>query len=131
MNFLQKLKNKLYYNSLNKSLNKIRTLRLSTSLEETDTVGLLFNASNEEQTSVVLKYTKKLSNQGKKVSVLGYFDTKKELEDIAARILGNQEEVKRLSEQLMSQKLLNLYKTEANIKTKEITYDDFVKEFYS
>ncbi|WP_299124843.1 trigger factor [uncultured Winogradskyella sp.] len=57
--------------------------------------------------------------------------SEKELEDIAARILGNQEEVKRLSEQLMSQKLLNLYKTEANIKTKEITYDDFVKEFYS
>ncbi|WP_369992391.1 trigger factor [Winogradskyella sp.] len=55
----------------------------------------------------------------------------KELEDIAARILGNQEEVKRLSEQLMSQKLLNLYKAEANLKTKEITYDDFVKEFYS
>ncbi|MGJ8548010.1 trigger factor [Winogradskyella wichelsiae] len=55
----------------------------------------------------------------------------KELEDIAARILGNQEEVKRMSEQLMSQKLLSLYKTEANTKTKEITYDDFVKEFYS
>ncbi len=57
--------------------------------------------------------------------------SEKELEDIAARILGNQEEVKRLSEQLMSQKLLNLYKTEANVKTKEITFDDFVKEFYS
>ena len=57
--------------------------------------------------------------------------SEKELEDIAARILGNQEEVKRLSEQLMSQKLLVFYKTEANIKTKEITYDDFVKEFYS
>ena len=55
----------------------------------------------------------------------------KELEDIAARILGNQDEVKRMSEQLVSQKLLNLYKTEANIKTKDITYDDFVKEFYS
>jgi len=57
--------------------------------------------------------------------------TEKELEDIAARILSNQDEVKRLSEQLMSQKLLELYKTEANLKTKEITYDDFVKEFYS
>lgn len=55
----------------------------------------------------------------------------KELEDIAARILSNQEEVKRLSEQLMSQNLLGLYKTEANIKAKDITYDDFVKEFYS
>jgi trigger factor len=57
--------------------------------------------------------------------------TEKELEDIAARILSKQEEVKLLSEQLMSQKLLNLYKTEANLKAKEITYDDFVKEFYS
>jgi trigger factor len=57
--------------------------------------------------------------------------SEKELEDIAARILSNQEEVKRLSEQLMSQKLLGLYKTEANTKTKEITYDNFVKEFYS
>ena len=57
--------------------------------------------------------------------------SEKELDDIAARILSNQEEVKRLSEQLMSQKLLNLYKTEANLKIKEITYDDFVKEFYS
>jgi trigger factor len=57
--------------------------------------------------------------------------SEKELEDIAARILSNQEEVKRLSEQLMSQKLLGFYKAEANIKTKEITYDDFVKEFYS
>ncbi|TXE15435.1 trigger factor [Psychroserpens burtonensis] len=54
-----------------------------------------------------------------------------ELDGIAARILSNKDEVKRLSEQLMSAKLLNLYKTEANLKTKEITYDDFVKEFYS
>jgi trigger factor len=55
----------------------------------------------------------------------------KELEDIAARILSNKEEVKRISEQLMSQNLLNLYKSEANLKVKKITYDDFVKEFYS
>jgi len=55
----------------------------------------------------------------------------KELDDIAARILSNKDEIKRLSEQLMSQKLLELYKKEANLKVKEITYDDFVKEFYS
>jgi len=57
--------------------------------------------------------------------------TEKELEDIAARIMSNQDEVKRISDQLMSQKLLNLYKAEANLKAKEITYDDFIKEFYS
>lgn len=54
-----------------------------------------------------------------------------ELDNIASRILSNKDEVKRLSEQLMSQKLLEFYKKEANLKVKEITYDDFVKEFYS
>ena len=57
--------------------------------------------------------------------------TDEELDGIAARILSNKDEVKRLSEQLMSSKLLDLYKEKANLKTKEITYDDFVKEFYS
>ncbi len=55
----------------------------------------------------------------------------KELDEIAMRILSKKEEVKRLSEQLMSQKLLELYKKEVNVKVKEMTYDDFVKEFYS
>lgn len=53
-----------------------------------------------------------------------------ELDNIAARVLGNQDEVKRLSEQLMSQKLMNLYKKEANLKEKEVTYENFVKEVY-
>ncbi|WP_055446861.1 trigger factor [Lacinutrix mariniflava] len=54
----------------------------------------------------------------------------KELDDIAARVLSNQEEVKRLSEQVVSQKLLGLYKEKANVKTKELSYDKFVKEVY-
>ncbi|KPM32470.1 Trigger factor [Croceitalea dokdonensis DOKDO 023] len=53
-----------------------------------------------------------------------------ELENIAARVMGNQDEVKRMSEQLMSQKLLNLYKEKANLKVKEISYENFVKEVY-
>ncbi len=53
-----------------------------------------------------------------------------ELDAIAMRVMSNREEVKRLSEQLMSQKLLNLYKEKANLKTKEVTYENFVKEVY-
>ena len=53
-----------------------------------------------------------------------------ELDTIATRVLSNQEEVKRLSEQLMSQKLLTLYKEKANLKKKEVTYANFVKEVY-
>lgn len=53
-----------------------------------------------------------------------------ELDRIAARVLGNRDEVKRLSEQLMSQKLLGLFKEKANLKTREVSYDDFIKEVY-
>lgn len=53
-----------------------------------------------------------------------------ELDNIATRVMSNQEEVKRLSEQLMSQKLIALYKEKANLKKKEVTYDNFVKEVY-
>ncbi|HAB28848.1 MAG TPA: trigger factor, partial [Xanthomarina gelatinilytica] len=54
----------------------------------------------------------------------------KELEDIAARVLSNQDEARRISEQIISQKLLELYKEKANLKTKELTYEAFVKEVY-
>ena len=56
--------------------------------------------------------------------------SEKELEDIAARIFSNQEETKRLSDQLMSQKLLDFYKANANLKIKKVNYDAFVKEAY-
>lgn len=55
----------------------------------------------------------------------------KELDDIAARILGNQEEVKRLSEQLMNQKMLTFFKENVKLKEKEVTFDQFVKEVYN
>ncbi|MDX1314358.1 MAG: trigger factor [Eudoraea sp.] len=53
-----------------------------------------------------------------------------DLEPILMRVLSNQDEVKRLSEQLMSKKLLDLYKEKANLKVKEVTYENFVKEVY-
>lgn len=56
--------------------------------------------------------------------------TEKEVEDITARVLSNQDEVRRISEQVVSQKLLALYKEKANLKVKEVTYDNFVKEVY-
>lgn len=53
-----------------------------------------------------------------------------ELDTIAARILSNQDEVKRISEQLNTNKLLQFFKENAKLKTKEITYDKFIKEAY-
>ncbi len=54
----------------------------------------------------------------------------KELDDIASRVLSNQDEARRISEQLVSQKLLKVYKEKANLKAKELSYENFVKEVY-
>lgn len=53
-----------------------------------------------------------------------------EVEGIVARVLSNQEEVKRLSDQVMSEKMLNLFKSEIKAKTKEVNYEDFIKASY-
>ncbi len=54
----------------------------------------------------------------------------KELDGIVSRVLSNQEEVKRLSDQLKNEKLLKFFKEHIKLKSKEVTYEDFVKEVY-
>ena len=54
----------------------------------------------------------------------------KELDDIVQRVLSNEDEAKRLQEQLVSKKLLDFYKEKITFKVKEVNYDKFVKEVY-
>jgi len=53
-----------------------------------------------------------------------------EINGIVARVMSNQDEVKRLSEQVMSEKMLGLYKEKVSAKTKEVNYEQFIKEMY-
>ncbi len=57
--------------------------------------------------------------------------SEEELNNIASRIMSNQDEVKRLSEQLNSSKLLDFFKENAKLKIKEVSYDKFIKEAYA
>ena len=67
----------------------------------------------------------------KQMLQFGRTDVKdEELNDIAARILGNQEEVKRISDQVMSEKMRQLFLEKGNIKVKKVNYDTFMKEAY-
>ena len=50
-----------------------------------------------------------------------------EMEETANRVLENQDEAKRLYEQLYAEKLRTFYNSTAKIKEKEVSYDDFVK----
>lgn len=54
----------------------------------------------------------------------------KELDDIAGRVLSNKDEAKRLSNQLMNEKLLTFFKENMKLKEKEVTYEEFIKEVY-
>jgi trigger factor len=56
--------------------------------------------------------------------------TDADVDGIVARVLSNQEEVKRLSEQIMSEKMVNLFKEKVSAKAKEVSYEDFIKEMY-
>jgi len=56
--------------------------------------------------------------------------TDEDVQGIVARVMSNQDEVKRLSEQVMSEKMLNLYKEKVKAKTKEVNYEEFIKAMY-
>lgn len=53
-----------------------------------------------------------------------------EIDGVVARIMQNQEEVKRMSEQLQNEKMLQFFKDNAKLKKKELTYEEFIKEAY-
>ncbi|MBK7182463.1 MAG: trigger factor [Bacteroidetes bacterium] len=48
-----------------------------------------------------------------------------DLEDTAKRVLANQEEAKKLYEQVYGQKVMTLFKTTFTLENKEVAYDDF------
>lgn len=56
--------------------------------------------------------------------------TDEDVQGIVARVLGNQDEVRRLSEQVMNEKLLALFAEKVPAKSKEVTYEDFIKAMY-
>jgi trigger factor len=67
----------------------------------------------------------------KQMAQFGQLDPSQEdVDGIVARVMSNQEEVRRLSEQVMSEKMINLFKEKFNAKTKEVSYDQFIKEMY-
>lgn len=61
----------------------------------------------------------------------GQTPEKEKLDEIVSNIMSNQEEARRISEQLMGDKMLNFYKDKAPLKTKKIGFDAFIKQAYA
>lgn len=53
-----------------------------------------------------------------------------QMEGIISNVLSNQEETRRISEQLMSNKILAFFKENAPLKVKKVGFDTFIKEAY-
>ena len=53
-----------------------------------------------------------------------------ELEKIVQRLISNQEEIARISDQLMTKKILSFFKEKAPLRTKKVTFDAFLKQAY-
>ncbi|APD06030.1 trigger factor [Flavobacteriaceae bacterium UJ101] len=51
-----------------------------------------------------------------------------EVEEIVNRVLQNQDEYKRVAEQVFGAKMLNVYKDNMKFKSKKVNFEDFVKE---
>jgi len=67
----------------------------------------------------------------KQMAQFGQMDPSDEdVQGIVARVMSNQDEVRRLSEQVMNEKMLNLFKDKVKAKSKEVSYDDFIKAMY-
>ncbi|RLD81296.1 MAG: hypothetical protein DRJ15_04815 [Bacteroidetes bacterium] len=54
-------------------------------------------------------------------------ETKKRLNDIADSIMQNQEEAKRIYDQLLDTRMRDLLKSTVKLQNKEVSYDDFIK----
>ena len=54
-----------------------------------------------------------------------------EVTGIVARIMSNEDEVRRLSEQLNTKNLLAFFKDKAKLKTKKVSYEEFIKQAYA
>lgn len=67
----------------------------------------------------------------KQMAQFGQMDPSDEdVQGIVARVMSNQDEVRRLSEQVMNEKMLNLFKDKVKAKSKDVSYDEFIKAMY-
>lgn len=67
----------------------------------------------------------------KQMAQFGQIDPSEEdVNNIVARVLSNQDEIKRLSDQAMSVKILNFYQNNIQAPVEEVTYQDFIKISY-
>ena len=85
-----------------------------------------FSISNDEIKNYIKEMIALQSKQYGQVSPQGM-----ELDNIVQRLMSNQDEISRISNQLMSKKTLDFFKEKAPLRSKKVTFDEFLKKAYA
>ena len=78
MSFLEQLQLRLYNYFLRQKLKKNKVERNAVNFDAAKRIGILFDATNPENETVVNRYKRNLQNNGKQVDMLAYVDDKQE-----------------------------------------------------
>jgi hypothetical protein len=78
MSFLHTIKSRIFNRSLQQQGRQNRAERKFAGLEKVQSVGILFDATELNRREEVFKYAQQLENKGKRVKLLGFFDSKLE-----------------------------------------------------
>lgn len=76
MSILSNIKKHFYNQSLDKLQKQHSSKQPPVSFESSQTIGILFDATDLETREMVIRYTKELRNKLKRVKLLGFFDSK-------------------------------------------------------
>jgi len=87
---------------------------------------------NENQLTMTFNELKEFTTTLVKNQMMQYgqIPEQEQLDGIVSNVLSNQEETKRISEQLMGDKMLRFFLDKAPLKSKKVAFDTFVKEAY-
>ena len=92
--------------------------------------GKIISDNNLKMTFEELKeFTETLIK--KQMSQYGQMPEKEKLDEIVSNVLSNKEETKRISNQLMGDKMLKFFIEKAPLKRKKVAFDAFIKQAYN
>lgn len=82
MSFIHNLKVKYHNYKFNQKANKNQSKRESVDFDKVKTIGFLFDTSDSTNRDIIAKFAKELEQKGKKVSLLGFINSKQVIENL-------------------------------------------------
>ncbi len=82
MQFIEQIRTRLHNSFLKKEISSHQAGRSSMSIEDAKSIGILFDGTDPGNRKLVLDYAEKLKKAGKKISLLAFYNSKQESEEL-------------------------------------------------